>query len=114
MFAAEARGDLPKGTAKEWAHKTKSIKSLPEHVKKHAFVEGFNKVAGTAATAGKLWHNPKALDYAGLGLLGAFPAHDVYKSVTGSKEKEEHPMLRGATELGGLGLLARSVAKAKH
>jgi hypothetical protein len=33
MFAAEDRGDVPKGTAKEWAHKTKSIKALPEHVK---------------------------------------------------------------------------------
>lgn len=33
MFAAESRGEVPKGTAKEWAHKTKSIKALPEHVK---------------------------------------------------------------------------------
>jgi len=31
MFAAEARGELPKGTAERWAHETKSIKSLPEH-----------------------------------------------------------------------------------
>jgi hypothetical protein len=30
MFAAEARGDVPKGTARRWAHETKSIKSLPE------------------------------------------------------------------------------------
>jgi len=34
MFAAEARGDVPKGTAKRWAHHTKSIKSLPEKVSK--------------------------------------------------------------------------------
>lgn len=34
MFAAEERGDIPKGTAREWAHKTKNIKKLPEHVKK--------------------------------------------------------------------------------
>jgi hypothetical protein len=32
MFAAEERGDVPKGTAREWAHKTKSIKKLPERV----------------------------------------------------------------------------------
>jgi hypothetical protein len=32
MFAAEARGEVPKGTALEWAHETPSIKSLPEHV----------------------------------------------------------------------------------
>jgi hypothetical protein len=31
MFAAEARGELPKGKALEWAHETKNIKNLPEH-----------------------------------------------------------------------------------
>jgi hypothetical protein len=30
MFAAEARGELPKGTAKRWARHTKNIKKLPE------------------------------------------------------------------------------------
>ena len=34
FFAKEERGELPKGTAKEWAHKTPDIKKLPEHVKK--------------------------------------------------------------------------------
>jgi len=34
MFAAEKRGDLPEGTAEEWAHHTPNIKALPEHVKK--------------------------------------------------------------------------------
>jgi hypothetical protein len=34
MFAAEDRGDLPKGTAKGWAEHTPSIKKLPEHAKK--------------------------------------------------------------------------------
>jgi hypothetical protein len=33
MFAAEARGELPGGTAKRWAHETKDIKGLPEKVK---------------------------------------------------------------------------------
>lgn len=32
MFAAEARGDLPKGTARRWAHHTDDIKDLPERV----------------------------------------------------------------------------------
>jgi hypothetical protein len=36
MFAAEARGELPEGTAKEWAHETKNFKKLPERVKKTA------------------------------------------------------------------------------
>ncbi len=33
MFAAEARGAVPKGTAKHWAKETPNIKQLPEHVK---------------------------------------------------------------------------------
>jgi len=32
MFAAEARGELKPGTAREWAHATPDIKKLPEHV----------------------------------------------------------------------------------
>ena len=40
MFAAEERGDVPKGTAKRGAEHTKSIKKLPEKVKKEgAFFE---------------------------------------------------------------------------
>lgn len=35
MFASEKRGEVPKGTAKRWAHHTKSIKRLPEHKKQH-------------------------------------------------------------------------------
>lgn len=34
MFAKEARGELPKGTAKKWAHETKNIKRLPNKVRK--------------------------------------------------------------------------------
>lgn len=30
MFAAEARGELPKGTAERWAEETPDIKRLPE------------------------------------------------------------------------------------
>lgn len=38
MFAAESRGDLPKGTAKRWAKHTPDIKDLPEKAsKKEAF-----------------------------------------------------------------------------
>lgn len=33
MFAAEARGEVPKGTAKRWAEHTPSIKKLPERVR---------------------------------------------------------------------------------
>ena len=34
FFAKEKRGELPKGTAKRWAHHTPSIKKLPEKVNK--------------------------------------------------------------------------------
>jgi len=33
MFAAEARGEIKKGTAERWAKHTKNIKHLPAHVK---------------------------------------------------------------------------------
>lgn len=33
FFAMESRGELPKGEAEKWAHKTKSINTLPEKVK---------------------------------------------------------------------------------
>ncbi len=33
FFVKEAKGELPKGTAEEWAHETPSIKKLPEHVR---------------------------------------------------------------------------------
>jgi len=33
MFSAESRGEVPKGTAKEWADSTPSIKKLPEKVR---------------------------------------------------------------------------------
>ena len=42
MFAAESRGELPKGTARRWAHETDNIKKLPEKVKK---VKKRNKAA---------------------------------------------------------------------
>lgn len=34
FFAKEKRGELPKGTAKEWASETPNIKALPEKKKR--------------------------------------------------------------------------------
>ena len=45
FFAKEKSGELPKGTAKRWAHETKSIKSLSEHVKKADLSDQFIKIA---------------------------------------------------------------------
>jgi len=38
MFAAERRGEVPKGTARRWARHTSNIKSLPEK-KKASFLD---------------------------------------------------------------------------
>ena len=48
FFAKEDHGELPKGTALRWAHHTKSIKALPEHVgdKKKKKVKAAAEVAG--------------------------------------------------------------------
>ena len=47
MFAAEDRGEVPKGTADRWAKHTKNIKKLPEYVKKANmdYVGNFYKIA---------------------------------------------------------------------
>lgn len=48
FFAMERRGDLPAGTARQWAHETKNIGRLPERVKTaHAigFIDELNKYA---------------------------------------------------------------------
>lgn len=34
MFAAEKRGEVPRGTAERWAHHTPNTKSLPEKAPK--------------------------------------------------------------------------------
>lgn len=39
MFAAEERGDVPKGTAKRWAKDTPDIKSLPEKKKRFNYAK---------------------------------------------------------------------------
>ena len=43
MFAAESRGEVPKGTARRWAHETPNIKRLPDkkHKKHAALMNGF-------------------------------------------------------------------------
>lgn len=50
MFAAEERGDLPKGIARQWAEHTPKIKKLPEKAKKtktamEIVTEAFDKIS---------------------------------------------------------------------
>lgn len=57
MFAAENRGEVPKGTAKEWAHKTPSIKKLPEKVKHKKTAA---EIASDVVAGCKSWDTLKA------------------------------------------------------
>lgn len=50
MFAAEGRGDIPKGTAKRWADHTPNIKKLPE--KKAEFQKAAFELGKAYAIAG--------------------------------------------------------------
>lgn len=59
MFAAEAQGKLKPGTARKWAHETKDMKKLPEHVKQAAFAnaifDALQKLAAkTVVSGGKI------------------------------------------------------------
>lgn len=69
------------------------------------FHKGFKKIAGAATS---FMNNAKHLDHAGLGMLALAPAYHGYKAVK-NKDKAEGAL--AATELGGLGLLARAVTK---
>lgn len=52
MFAAEAKGKLKPGTARKWAHETKDIKGLPEHIKKAFMVGVVSELEKHAASFG--------------------------------------------------------------
>jgi hypothetical protein len=54
MFSAEAKGDLPKGTAKKWAKHTRNIKGLPEKVadEQHPDLPQFGSAQAQAWTQG--------------------------------------------------------------
>lgn len=53
FYAMEARGELPEGTAEEWAKHTPKIKSLPEHKKKAGQVVGFLSLLDKIASGGE-------------------------------------------------------------
>ena len=66
------------------------------------FSKGFIKVAKP------FFQDAKKLDHAGLALLATAPAYHAYKAV---KNKDKESGVLAGAELGGLGLLARSVSK---
>lgn len=72
------------------------------------FIKEFEKTAAIAAAAKKLWHNPKALDKAGLGVLGGVAAYHGAKAI---KEKDPGSAAAAGADMAGLGLLYRAVNK---
>lgn len=54
FFAMESRGELPKGTARRWAHHTKNIKDLPEHKKESSMFADLGRQASLDASLIKL------------------------------------------------------------
>lgn len=48
MYAAEARGDVAKGTASRWSEETPNMKKLPERVK--AKKAAFNRLRRTGGS----------------------------------------------------------------
>ena len=78
-----------------------------------------NKFSSGIQKAKKFFNDPKKLGYAGLGALAVPTAYHAAEGIKdmGSKDKKERKgagMRAGmaGVELGGLGLLAREVAKA--
>jgi hypothetical protein len=95
MYAAEERGDVPKGTAKKWEEHTPKGRKLPERVSKKetektAFQLGFEKKANAFS------HSTELL---GLGILAAPNSLNLMHKPMSEKSKD-------IAEVGGLGILA--------
>lgn len=79
MFAAQSRGEVPKGTAERWAHHTPKGKKLPEHVKKHKKTasELLDAVLSTSSVMRDIYNGgnwaPGGVEYQGPMKLAADP-----------------------------------------
>lgn len=62
MFAAESQGKLKPGTARKWAHETKNMKKLPEHVKKAAFADALLEELAKVASGYTYDHGSDVVD----------------------------------------------------
>lgn len=86
LFAAQERGDVPKGTAERWAKHTPNIKRLPEKVrKKESQFEEMAREVGRLAKVAYVktgdWTNLmlRMLPYVGPAVLGAYFAGPGYR-----------------------------------
>ena len=84
MFAAEARGELPKGKALEWAHETKNIKKLPERKMNKTAEQIADDVAEKVGGFGSWFNrmpkgNPAAASPASSGMKAMVPVNAAAK-----------------------------------
>lgn len=112
MFAAESRGDVPKGTAKRWAEETPNIKGLPQRVKnkeKRAAYSAGQRLAMVEAglitkeAQGGLLEGSKVVAEAiGRKLKDFFTARKVREALKGLGESRTQPSITSGTseELG--------------
>jgi len=114
MFAAEDRGEVPDGTARRWAHETKSIKKLPEK-KKEAALLGLAADVGryhAVKEAGLMSGLGKILIPAGLGYALAPEEHKGKGAIGGALggmmgSALVAQALKGSSSAGGAALAAR-------
>ena len=128
FFAKERRGELPKGTALEWAHHTPDIKALPEHVKKEADAKQVMEallpamVGGVAGAGYGAYRAPghSRLRGALIGGLGGFGAgaglHGMNLFLNSPHAKNiENSAVRSAMVLGGTaGGLSAGLGAGRH
>ena len=113
MFAAEERGDVPKGTAEEWAHKTKDIKALPEHVKHKKSASEIAEAALKTSSAVRDFFNggswaPGGVEYEGpMKIAGEIPT-----SLTHSTPTAVNQYGAGSSKTSKMKKTARQIADA--
>jgi hypothetical protein len=93
FFAKEERGELPKGTAKRWAHETKNIKKLPEKKKG----KGKKKEATAGLANEDTIRNRTTKQGLKIGLLagGAHSLHYLAKHQPGPKQRAQTAVALG-------------------
>lgn len=105
MFAAEGRGDIPKGTAERWAKHTPDIKALPEHKKTASEIADavIEKLASTRFVR-EFLHNPgsmlKELERRTPGLAASMQQPISERALRANSYAKQGPALGAVTDIG--------------